>query len=93
MTKDNLIKNKRGKIVSKAQSAMGNNIYKNISPWTTALLLARKNIAHENKFIPCGGQTALGKKLFVFTLFFYNMRESPRDRFSSIVYASHMAGE
>jgi hypothetical protein len=80
LTKDSLMKNKRGKIVSKKLSAIGNKNYKNISAWTKALLLARKNFGYRT-FIPCGGQTAEGKRLLAYTLFIYynNMTESPSE--------------
>jgi hypothetical protein len=76
LTTDSLMKNKRGKIVSKAQSAMGKNNYENISAWTKALLLARKNFCNPT-FIPCGGQTAEGQRLYAYTSYYYNVRDLP----------------
>merc|ERR1712086_934879 len=42
LTSDKLIKNKRGKVVSKRQSAAGKRAYRNIKPWTVAFQAARK---------------------------------------------------
>merc|ERR1712225_155323 len=42
LTSEMLIKNKRGKIVSKRQSAAGKRAYNNIKAWTAALVAARK---------------------------------------------------
>jgi hypothetical protein len=75
LTKDSLMKNKRGKIVSKKLSDIGNINYENISPWTKALLLARKNYFDDPKFIPCGGQTDEGKRLLAYTLFYLQHHE------------------
>merc|ERR1719453_791636 len=40
-----LIKNKRGKIVSKRQSAHGKRAFKNIKAWTDAVVKARKSLS------------------------------------------------
>jgi hypothetical protein len=71
LTKASLIKNKRGKVVSKAASVVGEKNYKNISAWTKALLEARAALVSEPTFIPCGGQTAEGKRLLAYTRFIY----------------------
>merc|ERR1711862_478550 len=42
LTKSDLIKNKRGKIVSKKQVANGKRAYANIKGWTVAVQKARK---------------------------------------------------
>merc|ERR1719487_1722111 len=44
LTKADLIKNKRGKIVTKKQSARGKKMYTNIKGWTEAVQKARKNL-------------------------------------------------
>jgi hypothetical protein len=77
LTKASLIKNKRGKVVSKAASVVGEKNYKNISAWTKALLEARAALVFtEPTFIPCGGQTAEGKRLLVYTRFIYELRKT-----------------
>merc|ERR1712156_870631 len=42
LTKDMIIKNKRGKLVSKKQSAAGKKNFANIKAWTQAVMAARK---------------------------------------------------
>merc|ERR1711977_315512 len=42
LTKSDLVKNKRGKIVTKKQVANGKKAYTNIKGWTTAVQKARK---------------------------------------------------
>merc|ERR1719214_235575 len=42
LTKGDLVKNKRGKIVTKKQVAAGKQAYANIKGWTTAVQKARK---------------------------------------------------
>merc|ERR1712183_1024917 len=44
LTKADLMKNKRGKIVTKKQNARGKKIYSNIKGWTEAVQKARKNL-------------------------------------------------
>ena len=53
-TKADLMKNKRGRIVSKAAHAKGKRIYKKngINKWTSAFLQARKNLKMTG-FTPC----------------------------------------
>jgi hypothetical protein len=63
LTKGSLMKNKRGKIVSKASSSAGKKNYKNISGWTKAFQAARKALGIKG-FCPCGGKTAQGKALY-----------------------------
>jgi hypothetical protein len=76
LTKASLIKNKRGKVVSKALRAVGKKNYKNISAWTKALLEARTALVIlEPTLIPCGGQTDEGKRLMVYTRFIYELRD------------------
>jgi len=51
-TKTDLMKNKRGKIISKKQHAFGKRSYKNIKNWTKAFMQARKNLGIKG-FVPC----------------------------------------
>jgi hypothetical protein len=60
LTKTNLTKNKRGKIVSKKSHSAGQKAYKNISAWTKACQQARKKLGIKG-FCPVGGKSAQGK--------------------------------
>merc|ERR1739845_174363 len=62
-TKSDLIKNKRGKIVTKAQNAAGKKAYKQISAWTKAVNQAKKALGLSG-FIIVGGKTPQGKALY-----------------------------
>ncbi|CAK9109435.1 Dinoflagellate viral nucleoprotein 5 (DNVP5) [Durusdinium trenchii] len=61
--KTDLMKNKRGKVVSKLQNAAGKKAYKNISAWNTALMQARKELGIKG-FCAVNGKTAQGKALY-----------------------------
>merc|ERR1712064_86719 len=50
--KSDLMKNKRGKIVSKAAHKSGRKSYRNIKSWTMAFTQARKNLKLKG-FVPC----------------------------------------
>merc|ERR1719333_820733 len=63
LTADKLIKNKRGKIVSKRRSAAGKRIYVNIKPWIEALMSARKAL-HVQGFHAVNGKSLQGKALY-----------------------------
>merc|ERR1719160_2268754 len=60
---DMLIKNKRGKVVSKRQSAAGKRAYSNIKEWTAALMSARKAL-HVQGFHAVNGKSLQGKALY-----------------------------
>merc|ERR1719389_788814 len=62
LTKDNIFKNKRGKIVSKKANAHGKRMYKKgLSKWTNAFMKARKSLGIKG-FKPCKKGTALYKE-------------------------------
>merc|ERR1712051_772633 len=65
MTKDKLIKNKNGKIVSKAASARGKRNYANsgLKAWADAVKAARKAL-NLTGFVAIGGKSATGKALY-----------------------------
>merc|ERR1712161_97041 len=65
MTKDKLMKNKSGKIVSKAASAAGRKMWqKNGSKaWSNAVKNARKALGLTG-FVAIGGKSAAGKALY-----------------------------
>merc|ERR1711865_626620 len=70
LTKAALMKNKRGKVVSKKANANGKKSFKRISGWTTAFRAARKALGVKG-FCPCGGKTAKGKALLAKTRALY----------------------
>merc|ERR1719436_2312798 len=65
LTKDTLIKNKTGKIVSKAASARGKKRYASsaLKKWCDAVQAARKQLGISG-FCAVGGKTAQGKALY-----------------------------
>merc|ERR1711924_511626 len=70
LTADMLIKNKRGKVVSKRQSASGKRACKNIKAWTEALMSARKAL-HVQGFHAVNGKSLQGKALYFKTRSFF----------------------
>merc|ERR1719277_1119298 len=64
LRKDGLMRNKRGKIVSKRASASGMRRYKQIEDWTEAVMQARDNL-HVRGFLPINGKSLQGKALYV----------------------------
>merc|ERR1711975_203363 len=70
LTSDMLIKNKRGKVVSKRQSAAGKRRYGNIKPWTQAFMAARKAL-HVQGFHAVNGKSLQGKALYFKTKHFF----------------------
>merc|ERR1719335_326546 len=64
LTKDMLMKNKRGKIVSKKASAAGKKKFKNIEAWTEATVSARKALQLKG-FTAINGKSVQGKAIYV----------------------------
>mmetsp|Transcript_94510 Transcript_94510/g.166878 ORF Transcript_94510/g.166878 Transcript_94510/m.166878 type:complete len:126 (+) Transcript_94510:62-439(+) len=64
LTKDSVMRNKRGKVVSKKASAQGRRNYRNIEDWTEALMEAREAL-HARGFVAVNGKTLQGKALYV----------------------------
>mmetsp|Transcript_128956 Transcript_128956/g.401169 ORF Transcript_128956/g.401169 Transcript_128956/m.401169 type:complete len:143 (+) Transcript_128956:79-507(+) len=64
LTKEGLMRNKRGKIVSKRASALGKRKYANIEDWTEAVMEARKSL-HTQGFVAINGKTLHGKALYL----------------------------
>merc|ERR1719390_572391 len=64
LTREMLMRNKRGKIVSKRQSAHGKRQYQNIKSWTDAVMKARSSLSVKG-FVAINGRTLVGKALFV----------------------------
>merc|ERR1712186_175464 len=64
LTKDKLIKNKSGKVVSKARSAFAKRAYaKTLKAWSDAVKSARKELGLTG-FVAIGGKSAAGKALY-----------------------------
>ena len=61
LTKTDLVKNKRGKIVTKKQAANGKKAYANIKGWTVAVQKARKALGVKG-FVAVKKGTPLYKK-------------------------------
>eukprot|EP00929_Paragymnodinium_shiwhaense_P068249 TRINITY_DN342_c0_g4_i1.p1 TRINITY_DN342_c0_g4~~TRINITY_DN342_c0_g4_i1.p1 ORF type:complete len:155 (-),score=52.76 TRINITY_DN342_c0_g4_i1:306-701(-) len=64
LTQDSLMKNKRGKVVSKKKSAHGKRAFKRIESWVESVVEARKAL-HVNGFVPINGKSLQGKALYV----------------------------
>merc|ERR1712032_1203513 len=64
LTKDSLIRNKRGKIVSKRASAAGRRSFKNIEGWVESVVVARKALQMKG-FVAINGKSLQGKALYV----------------------------
>merc|ERR1719163_597217 len=64
LTRDSLMKNKRGKVVSKKSSAFGKRAYKNIQDWVTSVVAARKAL-QVTGFVAINGKSLQGKALYV----------------------------
>merc|ERR1719389_1265357 len=66
LKKENVFKNKRGKIVSKKANAHGKRMYKRgLQKWTTSFMKARKSL-NVKGFKPCKKGTALYKETMKF---------------------------
>merc|ERR1719281_78106 len=63
LKKEQLMKNKRGKVVSKKASAAGKARFANISGWLAAVVAARKALGLTG-FIAINGKTGEGKALY-----------------------------
>merc|ERR1719262_1903210 len=63
LTRDSLMKNKRGKVVSKRQNAKGNRAFKNVETWVEAFVQAREMLRVEG-FHAINGKTLQGKALY-----------------------------
>merc|ERR1719221_584075 len=65
LTKSNLMMNSRGKIVSKARSALGKSRYaKGLGMWIAAVMGARKALGVSKGFVAINGKTAEGKAIY-----------------------------
>merc|ERR1719146_485738 len=63
LKQDTLMRNKRGKIVSKRKSACGKRAYRQIEGWTQAVMSARDTL-HIKGFVAINGKSLQGKALY-----------------------------
>merc|ERR1712151_676843 len=63
LRKDSLMKNKRGKIVSKKASANGKTCYRQIEAWVEAVMEARDAL-HTKGFVAINGKSLHGQALY-----------------------------
>merc|ERR1719352_2245646 len=64
LTKDRLMRNKRGKVVSKRANASGKRAFKNIKDWVSSVVAARKAL-QVTGFVAINGKSLQGKALYV----------------------------
>merc|ERR1711865_370473 len=64
LTKESLMKNKRGKVVSKRAAAQGKKAYRNIQDWVSSVVAARKAL-QVTGFVAVNGKSLQGKALYV----------------------------
>merc|ERR1711939_568723 len=64
LTRDMLMKNKRGKVVSKRQSAAGKRKFHLIKNWVDAVMKTRESLGVRG-FVAINGRTLVGKALYV----------------------------
>merc|ERR1719382_369055 len=65
LTASKLMRNSRGRIVSKARSALSKGRYaKGLGQWISAVMGARKALDVSKGFVPINGKTAEGKALY-----------------------------
>merc|ERR1711869_105015 len=64
LKKDALMRNKRGKVVSKKASALGKQRFRNIESWVSSVVAARKAL-QVTGFVAINGKSLQGKALYV----------------------------
>merc|ERR1712190_310672 len=64
LKRDGLMKNKRGKIVSKKASAAGKRSFRNVEHWVSSVVEARKQLQMSG-FVAINGKSIQGKALYV----------------------------
>merc|ERR1719182_1189696 len=64
LTKNLLMRNKRGKVVSKKSNSSGKRAFKNIQDWVSSVKAARKALQFSG-FVPINGKSQQGKALYV----------------------------
>merc|ERR550537_558838 len=64
LTRDLLMRNKRGKVVSKKAAAHGKKAFRNIQDWVSSVVAARKAL-QVTGFVAVNGKSLQGKALYV----------------------------
>lgn len=64
LTKELLMKNKRGKVVSKKSNAAGKKAFRNVQDWVSSVVAARKAL-QVTGFVAVNGKSLQGKALYV----------------------------
>eukprot|EP00930_Biecheleria_cincta_P001619 TRINITY_DN102751_c0_g1_i1.p1 TRINITY_DN102751_c0_g1~~TRINITY_DN102751_c0_g1_i1.p1 ORF type:complete len:162 (-),score=45.66 TRINITY_DN102751_c0_g1_i1:214-633(-) len=64
LKQDGLMKNKRGKVVSKKASAHGKRCFKQVEAWVEAVMAARESL-HATGFVAINGKSLKGRALYV----------------------------
>ena len=64
LTKESLMKNKRGKVVSKKSNAAGKRAFRNVQDWVSSVVAARKSL-QVTGFVAINGKSLQGKALYV----------------------------
>merc|ERR1711976_1141215 len=64
LTKAMLMRNKRGKVVSKKSNASGKRSFRNIQDWVSSVVAARKAL-QVSGFVAINGKSLQGKALYV----------------------------
>jgi len=77
LKKDDLAKNKRGKIVSRRRLARGSQIFWQIKQWMECVVKCRANL-NITGFVAVGGKANLGKRLYNQTKELYKLLPPPK---------------
>merc|ERR1719384_1793204 len=64
LTRDALMRNSRGKAVSKRASAHGKRSFRNIEPWVDSVMEARRAL-YMKGFVAINGKSLAGKALYI----------------------------
>mmetsp|Transcript_61871 Transcript_61871/g.184294 ORF Transcript_61871/g.184294 Transcript_61871/m.184294 type:complete len:143 (+) Transcript_61871:92-520(+) len=75
LTKDGLMRNKRGRVVSKRASAAGMRRYRRVEGWIESLMEARQML-HTKGFVAVNGKSLHGKALYLKAKSIYEQRQS-----------------
>merc|ERR1719356_1343187 len=77
LKQDSLMKNKRGKIVSKKSSAQGKRRYSKIEGWVEPVMEARQSL-HVKGFVAINSKSLTGQALYVKSKKLYEARHGKR---------------
>merc|ERR1719436_1850097 len=92
LKRDMLMKNKRGKIVSKRASASGRRHYKHIQDWVEAVVEARSALRLSG-FVAVNGRSIQGKALYVKTKAIRTQKHGPAQDADTKAVSASVAAE